>query len=63
MVVLRVGVGGLVGGTMLDDFAAGANVDVGIGEDRGQRRKRQREPCKQQVVAHYHQVTRIRQGK
>ena len=40
MIVLRVSIGGLVGGAILDDFAIRANVDVGVGEDRGQRGKR-----------------------
>ena len=56
MIVLRVSIGGLVGGAVLDDLAVSANVDVGICEDRGQRGKRYREPCEEQVPAHYHQV-------
>jgi hypothetical protein len=56
MIVLRVNVGGLVGGTALDDLAVGAKMDVGVREDRGQRRKRCREPSDQQVPAHFHQL-------
>ncbi len=56
MIVLRVSIGGLVGGAVLDDLAVSANVDVGICEDRGQRGKRYREPCEEQVPTHYHQV-------
>jgi hypothetical protein len=40
MIVLRVSVDWLVGGTVLDDLAVRANMDVGVREDRGQRRKR-----------------------
>jgi outer membrane lipoprotein SlyB len=56
MIVLRVSVGGLVGSTVLDDLAVRANVDVDVREDRGQRCKRYREPCEQQVSTPYHQV-------
>jgi hypothetical protein len=40
MIVLRVSVDWLVGGTVLDDLAVSANMDMGVREDRGQRRKR-----------------------
>ena len=63
MIVVRVSVGGLVGGTVLDDLAVSTNVDVGVGEDRGQRRKRYREPCKEQVATHYHSVACAKDGK
>ena len=63
MIVVRVSVGGLVGGTVLDDLAVSTNVDVGVGEDRGQRRKRYREPGEQQVPTHYHQVTDAKESK
>jgi hypothetical protein len=56
MIVLRVGVDGLVGGTVLDDLAVRANMNVGVREDRGQRRKRYREPSEQQVPAQFHQL-------
>jgi hypothetical protein len=54
MIVVRVSADGRVGGTVLDDLAVGTDVDVGISEDRSQRRKRYREPCKEQVAMHYH---------
>jgi len=63
MIVGRVSVGGLVGGTVLDDLAVSANMDVGVSEDRGQRRKRYGEPCKEQVATHYHEVARAKDGK
>ena len=63
MIVVRVSVGGLGGGTVLDDFAVSTNVDVGVSEDRGRRRKRYREPREAQVAKHYHQVARANDGK
>ena len=63
MIVLRVNFGGLVGGTALDDLAVRAKMDVGVREDRGQRRKRCREPSDQQVPAHFHQLIDSRARK
>jgi hypothetical protein len=56
-VVLRVGVAGFVGGTVLDDLAVSADMDMRVSQYRRHDAERQRKPGEIELPAYHHEVT------
>ena len=57
MVLLRVGVAGFVGGTVLDDLAVSADMDMRVSENRRHYTERQCKPGEIKFPAYHHEVT------